>query len=124
MDMTVKRYMGLAEIAALFGVTAGTVSKWRARYADTDHPTPEPTAWIGDTPGWDDASKWKGWKETLPGRGAGGGPLPLTAARAELEQAMAEMEQAHPGHRHNGLRALHLTAERYGVDKDTVMAVW
>lgn len=120
-----KHYLGLREVGALFGVPAATVSKWRTRYADTDHPCPDPTAWIGDTPGWDNASTWKGWKAALPGQGAGGGPLPLGAAARELTRALDEVgKRAQGDDSRMKLRALHLAAAQYGFDKDTAMAVW
>lgn len=122
--MTAKHYMGLAEIGALFNVSAGTVSKWRTRYAET-HPCPEPTVWIGDTPGWDNASAWKGWKETLPGRGAGGGPLPLNAAAQGLARAFEKAGgSARVATSRMSRLALHMAAAEYGVDADTIMAVW
>lgn len=122
--MDAKQYLGLKQIGDLFGVSAATVSKWRGRYAETDHPTPEPSAWIGDTPGWSDPSDWRGWKATLPGQGAGGGPLPLGRARKELMDALAEAEKERPGAHNNSRRALDLVAAHYGADHQTVMAVW
>lgn len=133
--MAAKHYMGLAEVAALFNVTAATVSKWRARYADTDHPCPEPDAWIGEVPGWDDESDWKGWKAALPGQGSGGGPLPLGRARQELADALAEVkaevkEKNPVAYRNSGAShyfsraALDRVASRYGADHSTIMAVW
>lgn len=122
--METKRYLGLKQVGELFGVSAATVSKWRTRYAGTDHPCPEPTVWIGDTPGWDDPADWTGWKATLPGQGSGGGPLPLSRARQELADALAEAEQERPGARNNSRAALDRVAARYGADHRTVMAVW
>ena len=122
--MTAKRYLGLKEIGDLFGVSAATVSKWRTRYAGTEHACPEPAGWIGDAPGWDDPDDWKGWKASLPGRGSGGGPLPLERARQELADALAEVEAERPGASSNSRVALDRTAARYGVDHGTIMAVW
>lgn len=128
--MEATRYLSMKDIGKEMGVSAATVSKWRTRYADTDHPTPEPTAWTGDpndggTPGWDNTTAWQAWKETLPGRGAGGGPLPLGAAAQELARALDEVRETAkgPASRMSQI-ALHRVAARYGVDVDTIMAVW
>lgn len=117
-------YFGYKTIGDLFGVSAATVSKWRTRYADTDHPCPEPTIWIDDTPGWNAASAWKAWKLGLPGRGNGGGPLPLSRAREEYQAALDAVRAERPGNvRHHNLRALHKVADTYGVDHDTIAAL-
>jgi hypothetical protein len=122
--MKVPRYLGYKEIGDLFGVYGSTVSKWRTRYSKTDHPCPEPDVWIGDTPGWANSAVWKAWRVTLPGQGAGGGPLPTERARRELAKALAAAEREHPGSRHNDKRALLHIAASYGVDKRTAMAIW
>lgn len=123
--MEAKKYLGLKQVGALFDVSGATVSKWRTRYAETDHPCPEPIVWIGDTPGWDDPVEWKGWKETLPGQGSGGGPLPLTAATQELARSYEEVGKTAQGATSRMSRmALLLAAAHYGVDKDTIMGVW
>lgn len=128
--MDVKRYLSMKDVGELFGVPAATVSKWRGRYAGTGHPTPVPAVWIGDpsdggTPGWDDAAGWRAWKETLPGQGHGGGPLPLGAAAEELARAVAQAGEQSQGDPSEVRRiALGIAAARYGVDAVTVMAVW
>ena len=47
----VKKLLGVADIAAMCGVEAKTVSIWRLRYADF----PEPDVTVGETAGWDPA---------------------------------------------------------------------
>lgn len=125
--METTHYLGLKQIGELLGVPAATVSKWRTRYAE-NHPCPQPDAWIGDTPGWSKlgaASKWKAWKETLPGQGRGGGPFPLATAVEELGRAFTDVTKTTGrANHHLRLMALHLAAAQYGVDKDTIMGVW
>jgi hypothetical protein len=61
------KYLGIAGVAAWFGVKKDTVSQWRGRYPDT----PPPDAQIGRTPGWLPAREadWKRWySEKGPGR--------------------------------------------------------
>jgi len=123
--MEPKRYLGIKQIGDLFGVSAATVSKWRTRYAGTDHPCPEPTIWIGDPddggiPGWDDPTDWKAWKLALPGRGAGGGPLPIERAREEYRAARDTSRREHPNDTtewHHEVRALRQIAATYNVDE-------
>lgn len=128
--MEVKQYMSMKNIGELFGVSAATVSKWRGRYADTDHPTPTPASWIGDpedggTPGWNDAGEWKAWKELLPGQGRGGGPLPMNAAVEELGRALGEVsKKAKVASDRMRMIALAIAAAEYGVDDQTIKAVW
>jgi transposase-like protein len=137
--MEPKKFMSMADVGNLFGVSAATVSKWRGRYADTPHATPKPAVWIGDTPGWDNPADWRAWKEMLPGQGKGGGPLPLATAEEELNAAFKRASQRSEkvAHALRGvgkaaqdaasrlrLIALHIAAAEYGVDKDTIMAVW
>ncbi|GAA3251710.1 hypothetical protein [Nonomuraea helvata] len=124
--MEAKRYLSKDNIGAMFGVSGATVGKWLTRYADTDHPTPEPAAWIGDTPGWTDANAWKAWKLALPGRGAGGGPLPLGRAREEYRTALAAARAEHPNDKsewHHEVRALKRIASAYNVDADGLNAL-
>lgn len=119
-------YLGYRGIGELLGVTAATVSKWRTRYADTDHPCPEPSIWIdGEIPGWRNPSAWKAWDLARPGRGVGGGPLPLGQAREELSQAMTAAQSQFPSSRESAQarRALHHIAEKFGSDDDTVFAL-
>lgn len=70
------RYMSAADVAALFGVAAGTVEKWRQRYDDF----PQPDAIVGvnhgrPIAGWlpGRAADFRAWESRRPGRGAGGG---------------------------------------------------
>ncbi|TMS00195.1 hypothetical protein [Nonomuraea basaltis] len=122
--MEAKRHLSMKDISGLFGVSAATVSKWRTRYAGTNHPCPEPTVWIGDpddggTPGWDNPTDWKAWKLALPGRGAGGGPLPIERAREEYRAARDASHREHPHDTtewHHEVRALRHIAATYNVD--------
>jgi hypothetical protein len=59
--------IGVADIAALFGVEPKTVSMWRLRYPDF----PEPDVSIGDAAGWDPgrAEEIRAWASRRPGRG-------------------------------------------------------
>ncbi|MGI5216284.1 hypothetical protein [Nocardia sp. CA-290969] len=118
-------YLGLKGIGELLGVSPATVSKWRTRYAGTDHPCPPPAVWIDDTPGWKDRPAWQAWHLARPGRGAGGGPLPLARAREEFETTIAAVRAEYPNDRpgRSQLRALHRIAETYGVDQDVIVAL-
>ncbi|MBF6459793.1 hypothetical protein IU433_12175 [Nocardia puris] len=116
--MSDQKFLGYKAIGELFGVSPATVSKWRTRYDGTDHACPEPDVWIDDTPGWTDANAWQAWKLGLPGRGNGGGPLPLAQARTEYLEALETVRQLHPNGRHLERRALNLIADSHGVDQD------
>lgn len=128
--MEAKQYLSMKDIGDLFGVSAATVSKWRGRYADTEHATPKPAVWIGDpvnggTPGWNDVGEWKAWKEMLPGQGRGGGPLPLNAAQDEFQRAFKQVSQkAKVASDRMRMIALTIAAAEYGVDDQTIKAVW
>ncbi|HEV2260153.1 MAG TPA: hypothetical protein VGS06_44165 [Streptosporangiaceae bacterium] len=63
----VKKLLGVADIAALFGVEPKTVSMWRLRYPDF----PEPDVSIGDLAGWDPGrdEEIRAWASRRPGRG-------------------------------------------------------
>jgi hypothetical protein len=63
----VKKMLGVADIAAMFGVEPKTVSMWRQRYPDF----PEPDVVIGDMAGWDPdrAEEIRVWASRRPGRG-------------------------------------------------------
>lgn len=65
--IVVKKMLGIADIAARFGVEPKTVSIWRLRYADF----PEPDVKVGETAGWDPrrAEEIKTWMNRRPGRG-------------------------------------------------------
>lgn len=68
------RYLGVAGVAAWFGVAPATVTKWLARYDGW----PEPDAVIGTEKGWlpGREQEWRDWKADLPGQGAPGRPKP------------------------------------------------
>lgn len=74
--MTTK-YVGVAGVAAWFGVDAKTVSKWLIRYADK-HPTPVPDAEIEGTKGWlpEREKDWRAWDAARAGQGAPGRAKP------------------------------------------------
>jgi hypothetical protein len=63
----VKQMLGVADIAAMFGVEPKTVSMWRLRYPDL----PEPDVSIGDLAGWDPRRKEeiRAWYRRRPGQG-------------------------------------------------------
>lgn len=65
--MVVKKMLGVAGIAAMFGVEPKTVSMWRLRYPDF----PEPDVLVGDLAGWDPtrADEIRAWTGRRPGRG-------------------------------------------------------
>lgn len=78
------RYLGVVGVAEQLGVTRHAVHKWRTRYpAGSTHPFPEPDVEIDGAPGWraTRVPEVVRWRESLPGRGAGGGRP--TAAREE-----------------------------------------
>lgn len=66
-EIMVKKMLGVADIAARFGVEPKTVSIWRQRYADF----PEPDVQVGETAGWDPgrAEEIRTWMGRRPGRG-------------------------------------------------------
>jgi hypothetical protein len=74
------RYLGVAGVAAWFGVAPATVTKWLARYDGW----PEPDAMIGTEKGWlpEREQEWRAWKAALPGQGAPGQPKPRHKSRA------------------------------------------
>lgn len=59
--------LGVADIAAKFGVEPKTVSAWRLRYDDF----PEPDVQVGETAGWDPGrgEEIRAWMGRRPGRG-------------------------------------------------------
>jgi hypothetical protein len=63
----VKKMLGVADIAAMFGVEPKTVSMWRLRYQDF----PEPDVVVGGMAGWDPgrAEEMRAWASRRPGRG-------------------------------------------------------
>jgi hypothetical protein len=70
----VKKLLGVADIAAMCGVEAKTVSIWRLRYADF----PEPDVAVGEIAGWDPvrAEEIRTWMGRRPGRGRKTPPAP------------------------------------------------
>lgn len=65
-------YLDMDQVGAWFGVTRATVAKWRARYAG-DHPTPEPDAMVGRSPGWlpSRETEWRAWEAERAGQMSG-----------------------------------------------------
>lgn len=90
--MTTHTYLGYGGLAETMGVTRHAVHKWRARHpAGSSHPFPEPDVDVDGTPGWapsrlDEVLRWR---ESLPGRGTGGG-RPPASRRAYLDAARAK----------------------------------
>lgn len=79
--MTPHSYLGYSGLAEAMGVTRHAVHKWRSRYpADAANPFPEPDVEIDGTPGWlpSRLNEVLSWRESLPGRGAGGGRPPAS----------------------------------------------
>lgn len=76
-------YLDMNAIGDLFGVDRATVTKWRRRY-EHSHPTPEPDAMIGPSPGWlpERKAEWLEWRKTLPGQLSG-----LKRGRSERKKA-------------------------------------
>ncbi|MEO3868230.1 hypothetical protein ABGB18_05300 [Nonomuraea sp. B12E4] len=84
-------YLGVLGIAEALGVSRHAVHKWRTRYPDgSDHPFPEPDVEVDGAPGWrpDRLGDIVRWRDSLPGRGAGGG-RPSLARQEYLKEAMA-----------------------------------
>jgi hypothetical protein len=85
-----ERYLGVLGVAEALGVSRHAVHKWRSRYpSDSAHPFPEPDVEIDGAPGWLAArlDEIVQWRETLPGRGAGGG-RPSAARQTYLSEAL------------------------------------
>ncbi|MQA12279.1 MAG: hypothetical protein GEU98_27860 [Pseudonocardiaceae bacterium] len=79
-----ERYIGVVGVAEAFGVSRHAVHKWRSRHpSGSKHPFPEPDVEVDGAPGWsaDRLEELMHWRNTLPGRGAGGGRP--TAARQD-----------------------------------------
>ncbi|MEU8251814.1 hypothetical protein [Nonomuraea sp. NPDC048916] len=84
-----ERYLGVLGIAEAMGVTRHAVHKWRTRYPnDSSHPFPGPDVEVDGAPGWrpDRIDQIVRWRESLPGRGTGGG-RPTAARQDYLRQA-------------------------------------
>jgi len=85
-----ERYLGVLGVAEALGVSRHAVHKWRSRYpSDSPHPFPEPDVEIDGAPGWvaDRLDDIVQWRESLPGRGAGGG-RPSAARQQYLSEAL------------------------------------
>jgi hypothetical protein len=86
-----ERYLGVLGVAEALGVSRHAVHKWRSRYpSDSAHPFPEPDVEVDGAPGWaarrvDEIMQWR---ESLPGRGAGGG-RPTLARQTYFREALA-----------------------------------
>jgi hypothetical protein len=79
--MITHRYLGANGLAQALGVTQHAVYKWRSRHpAGSRTPFPLPDVEIDDSPGWhpDRLSEIVRWRESLPGRGTGGGRPPAS----------------------------------------------
>ena len=85
-----ERYLGVVGIGEALGVSRHAVHKWRSRYpSDSAHPFPEPDVEIDGAPGWLAArlDEIVQWRDSLPGRGAGGG-RPSAARQQYLSEAL------------------------------------
>lgn len=85
MDGMADEYLSAADLARELGVARQAVSVWRARYAGTPTPFPEPDTVTGRTAGWrrERIPEIKAWRESLPGQGAGGGRPRKDATKGE-----------------------------------------
>jgi transposase-like protein len=84
-------YLGVVGVAEALGVSRHAVHKWRTRYpVDSSHPFPEPDVELDGAPGWrpDRLPAIRHWRDSLPGRGAGGG-RPTATRQEYLRIAMA-----------------------------------
>lgn len=115
------RYIGAIGIADALGVSRHAVHKWRTRYpAGSSHPFPEPDVEIDGSPGWHPAriTDVTRWRDSLPGRGAGGGRP--TAARQEYLAAAALRGLD----RDEALRALGTFAEELPEMTEPQLCAW
>lgn len=88
------RYLGVAGVAAWFGVEPGTVTKWLHRYEGWPVPdallepgrntrTGEPDkGWLPER-----EDEWRQWKASLPGQGVKGKPKPGSGNRGPRPRA-------------------------------------
>ncbi|UBU11392.1 hypothetical protein [Nonomuraea gerenzanensis] len=86
-----ERYLGVLGVAEALGVSRHAVHKWRTRHpGGSEHPFPEPDVEVDGAPGWraDRVQEIVRWRESLPGRGAGGG-RPTAARQEYLKAALA-----------------------------------
>jgi hypothetical protein len=85
-----ERYLGVLGVAEALGVSRHAVHKWRSRFpSNSAHPFPEPDVEIDGAPGWLAArlDEIVQWRESLPGRGTGGG-RPTTTRQRYLSEAL------------------------------------
>ncbi len=116
-----RQYLGVVGVAEALGLGRHAVHKWRARYpADSSHPFPAPDVEIDGAPGWrpDRLRAIAHWRETLPGRGAGGGRP--TAARQEFLRAAARRDFT----RDEAERALATFAEEFPELTEPELCAW
>ncbi|MEU6715717.1 hypothetical protein ABZ897_29995 [Nonomuraea sp. NPDC046802] len=116
-----ERYLGVIGVAEALGVTRHAVHKWRTRYpGDSRHPFPEPDVEVDGSPGWR-AERLKEivrWRESLPGRGAGGG-RPSLARQDYLRQAAARGLD-----RDEAIRALAAFTEEFPEMTEPELCAW
>lgn len=118
--MTVQ-YVGAVGIADALGVSRHAVHKWRTRYpAGSSHPFPEPDVEVDGLPGWRPAriTEMTRWRESLPGRGAGGG-RPTAARQEYLAEAVARGFT-----RDEALRAIDSFAEDFPEMTEPELYAW
>ncbi|WP_062429910.1 hypothetical protein [Herbidospora daliensis] len=116
-----ERYLGVLGIGEALGVSRHAVHKWRARHpAGSAHPFPDPDAEIDGAPGWrpDRLGEIVRWRESLPGRGAGGGRP--SAARQDYLKAAAERGLD----RDEALRALVTFTEEFPEMTEPEICAW
>jgi hypothetical protein len=85
-------YFGSWNIAGMFGVQQETITTWRRRFRNTDHPFPAPRVWIGSIPGWHQTQKTgiREWKKGCTGQHRGRETAPANAgAKASRRAASA-----------------------------------
>lgn len=71
-------HVGMVTVGKWIGVSHDTVAIYRKRYAETDHPCPEPDVIVAEkreVPGWlpSREAEWKAWAKNRVGPGVGGG---------------------------------------------------
>ena len=114
-------YLGPAGLADALGVSRAAVYKWRSRYpADSSNPFPEPDVDIDGSPGWlpDRLDEVHRWRESLPGRGAGGG-RPPASRRTYLATAATQGLG-----RDEALRTLAAFAEEFPEKTESDIQAW
>lgn len=116
-----RQYIGVVGVAEALGVSRHAVHKWRSRYpADSRHPFPEPDIEVDGVPAWrpDRVQAIVLWRESLPGRGAGGGRP--TAAKQEYLLAAAKRDFT----RDEAERALATFAEEFPEMTEPELCAW